>query len=179
MLERAAQGGGLVGNISGRWTVGLDDLGGLFQPRWFCDSMILRLGWKSPLQKQWFNQWSVNRDWKERISCRHLPGVCFTSSEINLTSRISRPVGLWKRTRSTKAQNLRYWTEKKAQWNCRKLRNQKKNPNSDPDPNKNNWDPQLGINQLFCSGPKYSQKFAYPFNVVRPLVSARNNSLRP
>ena len=25
-------GGGLVGNIGGRWTVGLDDLGGLFQP---------------------------------------------------------------------------------------------------------------------------------------------------
>jgi len=23
---------GLVGNIGGRWTVGLDDLGGLFQP---------------------------------------------------------------------------------------------------------------------------------------------------
>ena len=51
-LEKAAQGGGgitipastqetcrcgtkghgLVGNISGRWTVGLDDLTGLFQP---------------------------------------------------------------------------------------------------------------------------------------------------
>lgn len=28
----------IVGNIGGRWTVGLDDLEGLFQPSWFCDS---------------------------------------------------------------------------------------------------------------------------------------------
>jgi len=28
-----------VWNIGGRWTVGLDDLRGLFQPWWFCDSM--------------------------------------------------------------------------------------------------------------------------------------------
>lgn len=27
------------GNTGGRWTVGLDDLGGLLQPRWFPDSM--------------------------------------------------------------------------------------------------------------------------------------------
>ena len=26
------EGHGLVGNSAGRWTVGLDDLGGLFQP---------------------------------------------------------------------------------------------------------------------------------------------------
>jgi len=57
-LERAAQGGdgvtmpgraqetcrcgtegcGLGGNVGSRWLVGLDDLRGLFQPYWFCDS---------------------------------------------------------------------------------------------------------------------------------------------
>jgi len=31
---------GLVGNTGGRWTVGLDDLGGLFQPWSFHDSTI-------------------------------------------------------------------------------------------------------------------------------------------
>ena len=31
---------GLVGNTVGRWMVGLDDLGGLFQPWWFYDSML-------------------------------------------------------------------------------------------------------------------------------------------
>ena len=31
------EGHGLVGNTGDRWTVGLDDLRGLFQP-WFCDS---------------------------------------------------------------------------------------------------------------------------------------------
>ena len=60
MLEQAAQGGGgltvpggaqetfryftkghgLVGNISDMWTVGLGDLGGLFQPWLFYDYMI-------------------------------------------------------------------------------------------------------------------------------------------
>ena len=29
----------LVGNIGGQWTVGLDHLGGLFQPWWFYDSI--------------------------------------------------------------------------------------------------------------------------------------------
>ena len=29
----------LWGNIGDRWTVGLDDLGGLFQPWWFYDSI--------------------------------------------------------------------------------------------------------------------------------------------
>ena len=29
-------------NIGDRWMVGLDHLGGLFQPWWFCDSTILR-----------------------------------------------------------------------------------------------------------------------------------------
>ena len=28
---------GLVGNVVGRWAVGLDDLIGLFQPLWFCE----------------------------------------------------------------------------------------------------------------------------------------------
>ena len=61
MLKWAAQGGGevtvpggvpemfrcgtercgLVRNIGNRWTVGLDDLRGLFQPWWFYGSMIL------------------------------------------------------------------------------------------------------------------------------------------
>ena len=27
-------------SVGGRWTVGLDDIGGLFQPWWFYDSMI-------------------------------------------------------------------------------------------------------------------------------------------
>jgi len=31
---------GLVGNISDRWMVGLDDLRSLFQPWWFYDSMV-------------------------------------------------------------------------------------------------------------------------------------------
>jgi len=35
---------GFVGNIGGEWTVGLDHLGGLFQPRWFYDSLILLQG---------------------------------------------------------------------------------------------------------------------------------------
>jgi len=30
-----------VGNIGGRWMVGLGDLRGLFQPEWFCDSLYL------------------------------------------------------------------------------------------------------------------------------------------
>ena len=33
-----------MGNNDGRWAVGPDDLGGLFQPWWFYDSMILCLG---------------------------------------------------------------------------------------------------------------------------------------
>ena len=32
MFRCCTEGHGLVGNIGGRWTVGLDDLGGLFQP---------------------------------------------------------------------------------------------------------------------------------------------------
>ena len=35
---RCTEGHGLVGKYW--WTVGLDDLGGLFQPWWFYDSMI-------------------------------------------------------------------------------------------------------------------------------------------
>ena len=35
------EGCGLVGNIGGRWTVGVDDLGGLFQPWWFYDSQVM------------------------------------------------------------------------------------------------------------------------------------------
>jgi len=34
------EGHGLVGNIGDRWTVGLDDLGDLFQPWWFYDSNV-------------------------------------------------------------------------------------------------------------------------------------------
>jgi len=31
-FRRGAKGRGLVGNIGSRWVIGLDDLGGLFQP---------------------------------------------------------------------------------------------------------------------------------------------------
>ena len=37
-MFRCTEGYGLVGNIGGRWTVGLDDLEDLFNPSWFCDS---------------------------------------------------------------------------------------------------------------------------------------------
>jgi len=33
MFECCTEGHGLVEHIGDRWTVGLDDLGGLFQPR--------------------------------------------------------------------------------------------------------------------------------------------------
>ena len=32
MLRCCTEGHGLVGNIGGRWMIGMDDLGGLFQP---------------------------------------------------------------------------------------------------------------------------------------------------
>jgi len=35
MFRSCTEGHGLVGNIVGMWTVGLDDFGGLFQPWWF------------------------------------------------------------------------------------------------------------------------------------------------
>ena len=34
-----------MGNTGGRWTVGLGDLGGLFQPYQFYDSMKLGIKW--------------------------------------------------------------------------------------------------------------------------------------
>ena len=43
MLRGSTEGHGLVGNIGERQMVGLDDLGGLFQPWWFCDAMIFLL----------------------------------------------------------------------------------------------------------------------------------------
>ena len=37
------------GNTDGRWTVGVEDLGGLFQPWWFCDSITCtKLGTQQP-----------------------------------------------------------------------------------------------------------------------------------
>ena len=39
MFRCVTEGCGLVANIGGRWMVGLDDLGGLFQPWRFYDSM--------------------------------------------------------------------------------------------------------------------------------------------
>ena len=41
MCRCCAEEHGLVGDAGDRWTVGLDDLRGLFQLWWFCDSMIL------------------------------------------------------------------------------------------------------------------------------------------
>ncbi len=41
--RRGTEGLGLAGNVGGRWLIGLCDLGGPFQPCWFCcsvDSMI-------------------------------------------------------------------------------------------------------------------------------------------
>lgn len=43
MFRHCAEGHALVRIIGDRWAVGLDDLAGLFQPRWFYESMIL---WK-------------------------------------------------------------------------------------------------------------------------------------
>jgi len=40
-MFRCTEGHGLVGNVGDRWTVGMDDLGGLFQPWWFYDFMLL------------------------------------------------------------------------------------------------------------------------------------------
>jgi len=40
MCRCCAEGRGLVGNIGERWMVGLDDLGGLFQPWWFYDPLF-------------------------------------------------------------------------------------------------------------------------------------------
>ena len=52
------KGHGLVGTDGGRWAVGLDDLGGLFQPWWFCNSMIhpwrQNLSGEGPL---WLKRW--------------------------------------------------------------------------------------------------------------------------
>jgi len=42
VLGCCTEGCGLVGSIGGRWTVGLDDLGGLFQPWCFCDTSVTR-----------------------------------------------------------------------------------------------------------------------------------------
>jgi len=43
MFRCCTEGYGSVGNIGGRWMVGLEDLGGLFQPWFFHDSVILEL----------------------------------------------------------------------------------------------------------------------------------------
>ena len=40
MFRCCTEGYGSVGNIGGRWMVGLEDLGGLFQPWQSYDSMI-------------------------------------------------------------------------------------------------------------------------------------------
>ena len=40
------EGCGLVANIGGMWMVGLDDLRGLFQLKWFYNSMIKGDHWK-------------------------------------------------------------------------------------------------------------------------------------
>ena len=45
------EGCGLVGNIGGRWMLGLDCLGGLFQPWWACDSAFSSR-WGCVLQEQ-------------------------------------------------------------------------------------------------------------------------------
>ena len=41
MFRLCSEEHGLVGNTGDRWTVWLDDLGGLFQPLCFYDSVIL------------------------------------------------------------------------------------------------------------------------------------------
>ena len=43
-----AEGRGLVGNIGGRWVVGLDGLGGLFQPWCFYDSRDMQKPNRTP-----------------------------------------------------------------------------------------------------------------------------------
>ena len=43
MFRHCTEEHGLAGDIGDRWTVGLDDLRGLFQPWWFYDSMITQL----------------------------------------------------------------------------------------------------------------------------------------
>ena len=40
-IRCCTEGHGLVGNTGDRWTVGWDDIRGLFQPWWFYDSISL------------------------------------------------------------------------------------------------------------------------------------------